>query len=72
MGREKGLHAVFGTQGLAKLEKTDPTFQKQFMNCVNTLLGHLLNDQESAESVCNWVGTTDTFSLTVQLNLNEA
>ena len=28
MGRGKGIHAIFGTQGLADLEKVDVIFKK--------------------------------------------
>lgn len=72
MGRGKGIHAIFGTQGLADLEKVDPVFKDQMMNCANTLLCHRLNDQNSAESVANWVGTKDTFTVTAQLNVNQS
>ena len=71
MGRGKGMHAIFGTQGLADLEKVDPTFKDQMMNCANTMICHRLNDQNSAESVSNWVGTKDVFTLTAQLNVNQ-
>lgn len=72
MGRGKGMHAIFGTQGLADLEKVDPTFKDQMMNCANTLICHRLNDQNSAESVSNWVGTKDVYTLTAQLNVNQS
>lgn len=71
MGRGKGIHAIFGTQGLADLEKIDPTFKDQMMNCANTIICHRLNDQNSAESVSNWVGTKDIFTVTAQLNVNQ-
>jgi len=71
MGRGKGVHAVFGTQGTADLEKTDPTFKNQVLNCVNTLICHRLNDQDSAESVASWVGTQDTFTVTAQINIKQ-
>jgi hypothetical protein len=68
MGREKGVHAIFGTQGLADLKKVDPVFLGQIMNCANTLICHRLNDHESAESVANWIGTKEAFTVTAQLN----
>lgn len=72
MGRGKGIHAIFGTQGLADLDKVDVSFKNQVLNCVNTLICHQLNDQDSAETVANWVGTTDAFTLTAQLNMKES
>lgn len=72
MGREKGVHAIFGTQGLADLEKVDKTFKDQVLNCANSLICHRLNDQESAEGVANWVGTKDAFTVTAQLNLTQS
>ena len=71
MGREKGLHSIFGTQGLAELDKVDKTFRQQLMNCVNTILCHRLNDHESAEIVSGWAGTQDTFNVTAQINVKE-
>ncbi len=71
MGRGKGVHAIFGTQGLADLERVDVMFKSQVLNCVNTLICHRLNDQESAESVANWVGTRDAFTVTAQINVKE-
>ncbi|MHB1949748.1 MAG: type IV secretory system conjugative DNA transfer family protein [Gammaproteobacteria bacterium] len=71
MGRGKGVHAIFGTQGLADLDRVDPTFKAQVMNCVNTLICHRLNDQDSAEAVSNWVGTYDAFNVTAQINTKE-
>ncbi len=71
MGRGKGVHAIFGTQGTADLEKADPTFKNQVLNCVNTLICHRLNDQDSAESVANWVGTQDCFTVTAQINIKQ-
>lgn len=68
MGRGKGVHAIFGTQGVADLEKNDPRFKKQIMNCANTIICHRLNDQDSAEEVANWVGTKDAFTLTAQIS----
>src|SRR5262249_1200546 len=29
MGREKGLHSIYGTQGLAEMEKVEKTFRQQ-------------------------------------------
>ncbi len=71
MGRGKGVHAVFGTQGLADLDKIDESFKKQVLNCVNTLICHRLNDVDSAEAVANWIGTKDAFTVTAQLNMRE-
>lgn len=68
MGLGKGVHAIFGTQGLADLETISPTFKNQVMNCVNTLLCHRLNDQDSAEDVCNWIGTQEYFNVTAQIS----
>jgi hypothetical protein len=72
MGRGKGVHAIFGTQGLADLDKVDVTFKNQVLNCVNTLICHRLNDKDSAEGVANWVGTKDVFTVTAQLNFKRA
>jgi len=72
MGRGKGIHAIFGTQGLADLEKVDVSFKNQVLNCVNTLICDQLNDQDSAEAVANWVGTKDVFTVTAQLNMKES
>jgi len=71
MGRGKGVHAIFGTQGLADLDKVDVTFKSQVLNCANSLICHRLNDQESAECVSRWVGTKDTFTVTAQINVNQ-
>lgn len=68
MGRGKGVHAVFGTQGLADLDRVDVAFKSQMLNCVNTLICHRLNDQESAETVASWVGTMENFTVTAQLD----
>lgn len=68
MGRGKGVHAIFGTQGLGDLDRVDVTFKNQVMNCVNTLICHRLNDQESAKTVANWTGTQNAFTVTAQLN----
>jgi len=68
MGRGKGVHAIFGTQGLADLDKVDVSFKNQVLNCANTLICHRLNDQESAETISNWIGTKDSFTVTAQLN----
>lgn len=72
MGRGKGVHAIFGTQGLGDLEKVEMSFKDQMLNCVNTLICHRLNDQNSAESMANWIGTKDAFTVTAQLNINSA
>ncbi|HSW69438.1 MAG TPA: type IV secretion system DNA-binding domain-containing protein [Gammaproteobacteria bacterium] len=71
MGRGKGVHAIFGTQGLADLDRVDIAFKNQMLNCVNTLICHRLNDQESAETVASWVGTKENFTVTAQLNQKE-
>lgn len=68
MGRSKGMHAIFGTQGLADLDKVDVIFKNQVLNCANSLICHRLNDQDSAETVANWIGTKDAFTITAQLN----
>jgi type IV secretory pathway TraG/TraD family ATPase VirD4 len=68
MGRGKGVHAIFGTQGLSDLKRVDPNFESQLLNCVNTLICHRLNDQVSAESVTKWIGTKDSFDITAVLN----
>ncbi len=72
MGRGKGVHAIFGTQGLADLDRVDVAFKSQMLNCVNTLVCHRLNDQESAETVASWVGTKENFTVTAQLNFKDA
>lgn len=66
MGRGKGIHAVFGTQGIGDLNKVDINFKSQMLNCANTIICHRLNDQESAETVAGWMGTKDTFNVTAQ------
>jgi hypothetical protein len=71
MGRGKGVHAIFGTQGLADLDKVDVTFKNQVLNCVNSLICHRLNDQDSAESISKWIGTKDSFNVTAQINVNQ-
>jgi hypothetical protein len=68
MGRGKGMHSVFGTQGLADLKTISPAFESQVLNCVNTIICHRLNDQESAEKVAEWAGTKDSFDVTAQIN----
>lgn len=68
MGRGKGVHAIFGTQGVADLETISPAFANQVLNCVNTLICHRLNDQVSAEAVAGWVGTRDSFDVTAQIS----
>ena len=67
MGRGKGVHAIFGTQGLSDLKRFDGEFASQVLNCVNTIICHRLNDHESAESVAAWAGTRDTFDVTAQI-----
>ncbi len=68
MGRGKNVHAIFGTQGLADLEKIDATFKDQVLNCANTIICHRLNDQNSAESMASLIGTKDTFTVTAQIS----
>ena len=68
MGRGKGIHAIFGTQGLADLKRVDINFENQLLNCVNTLICHRLNDHESAETVASWIGTQDGFDITAQIS----
>lgn len=72
MGRGKGVHAIFGTQGLADLERVDKGFKNQVMNCANTIICHRLNDQEAAESITSWIGTKDAFTVSAQYNPNQA
>lgn len=72
MGRGKGVHAIFGTQGLADLDRVDAGFKSQVMNCANTIICHRLNDQESAESITSWIGTQDAFTVSAQYNPNQA
>lgn len=72
MGRGKGVHAIFGTQGLADLNRVDDDFKSQVLNCANTIICHRLNDQESAEAVAGWMGTQDTFTVTAQFDLEKA
>jgi len=71
MGRSKGVHAIFGTQGLADLDRVDQGFKSQVMNCANTIICHRLNDQESAESITRWIGTKDAFTVSAQYNPNQ-
>jgi type IV secretory pathway TraG/TraD family ATPase VirD4 len=72
MGREKGLHSIYGTQGLAELDKVDKTFRQQLMNCVNTLICHRINDQEGAEAISEWVGTHEDFNVTAQITTSQS
>ena len=71
MGRGKGVHAVFGTQGLADLNRVDADFKNQVLNCTNTIICHRINDQDSAESVSNWIGTKTAFTVSAQYNPNQ-
>lgn len=68
MGRGKGVHAIFGTQGLSDLKKVDNNFENQLLNCVNTIICHRLNDQGSAESITKWIGTQDSYDVTAVLD----
>lgn len=70
MGREKGIHTVFGTQGIAELEEVSPQFARQILNCVNTLICHRVNDQTSAEMIASWAGTHDVFNVTAQITVD--
>ena len=67
MGRAKGVHAVLGTQGISDLKKVHSTFANQILNCVNTLICHRLNDEESAETVSQWGGMEDVLDYTYGL-----
>jgi len=67
MGRGKGVHAIFGTQGLSDLKRVDGEFASQVLNCVNTIICHRLNDHDSAEAVAAWAGTRDMFDVTAQI-----
>lgn len=68
MGRGKGVHTILGTQGLADLKKVDPVFESQLLNCVNTVICHRLNDEDSAESITAWIGTEDSYEVTAVVN----
>lgn len=72
MGRGKGVHAIFGTQGLADLDKVDESFKSQVLNCTNTLICHRLNDKDSVTTVADWIGTQDKFKFTAQVNMKES
>jgi type IV secretory pathway TraG/TraD family ATPase VirD4 len=71
MGRGKGIHAVFGTQGLAELKQIEPVFMEQILNCVNTLICHRVNDSVSAQAVSDWIGTQNAFAVTAQLDIKQ-
>ena len=71
MGRGKGVHAIFGTQGLSDLKTVSPEFANQVLNCVNTLICHRVNDADSAESISKWAGTHDIFDVTAQVDMNK-
>jgi len=43
-------------------------FKAQVLNCVNTIICHRLNDQESAEDIAAWIGTKDGFDISAQLD----
>jgi hypothetical protein len=72
MGRGKGIHAVFGTQGLAELKEVSPTLMEQILNCVNTLICHRVNDAVSIQGVTEWIGTRNSFAVTAQLDLQRS
>ncbi len=40
MGRGKGVHAIFGTQGIADLNTVNDNFKSQMLNCANTIICH--------------------------------
>jgi len=67
MGRGKGVHAVFGTQGVSDLRTVSPDFQDQILNCTNTIICHRVNDQTSAETIATWAGTKKEFDVTAQV-----
>lgn len=71
MGRGKGAHVILGTQGLSDLKKVHPTFANQILNCVNTIICHRLNDQESAEAISHWGGQEEKWSYTHHLSDDE-
>ena len=71
MGRENGLHVLFGTQGLADLTKIDKSFMEKITNCANTIICHRLNNHANAELVAQWVGTKNGFAVTAQINVTE-
>lgn len=70
MGRGKGVHAIFGTQGLGEIDKVDSNYTRQLTNCVNTIICHRLNDHASAEAVATWIGTKETHTVTAQIKKN--
>lgn len=70
MGRGKGVHAIFGTQGLGEIDKVGPNYTRQLTNCVNTIICHRLNDHMSAEAIATWIGTKETHAVTAQIKKN--
>jgi type IV secretory pathway TraG/TraD family ATPase VirD4 len=69
MGRGKGIHSIFATQGLADLEVEGKTqFKRQLMNCFNTLIIQRMNEYESVEEACEWIGYEDHLSSTVSVD----
>ena len=67
MGRGKGVHAIFGTQGISDLKSVNKEFANQVLNCVNTIICHRVNDHDSAEAIAAWAGTRDMFDVTAQI-----
>lgn len=67
MGRGKGVHAVFGTQGISDLKRVSSEFSNQVLNCVNTIICHRVNDSDSVESITSWAGTRNIFDVTAQI-----
>lgn len=68
MGRGKGVHAIFGTQGPADLDRVDISFKNQLLNCANTIICHRINDHSGAEEIANWFGTKDKLEITAQFD----
>lgn len=68
MGRGKGVHAVFGTQGVPDLKTVSQEFAEQLLNCCNSLICHRVNDVGSIEAVTTWAGTQERFTVTTQID----
>jgi type IV secretory pathway TraG/TraD family ATPase VirD4 len=51
--------------------QVSPEFSNQILNCVNTLICHGINDEDSAETVARWIGTHDVFDVTAQVDMNK-
>jgi hypothetical protein len=71
MGRGQGAHSLFGTQGIPDLRTVSPVFADQVLNCVNTIICHRVNDQDSAQTIADWIGTQQKFAVTAQLDLKQ-